>query len=67
LDHGTDGAQADVNGDVLLIAETRLLPQEEMSAAPPGTVLSRDENGVVVQCGDGPIQILAWNRVEAGL
>jgi methionyl-tRNA formyltransferase len=59
---GTDGARGDVDGQMLQIARTRLATQPEITAASPGTVLRRGAEGFVVQCGDGPIEILAWSR-----
>ena len=40
--------------------------QPGITATPPGTVLRRGGERIVVQCGDGPIEILAWSREEAG-
>ncbi|MBW3633556.1 MAG: methionyl-tRNA formyltransferase [Chloroflexi bacterium] len=63
---GTDWAEGDIDGAVLQIGTTRLLSPEETLTAVPGTVLQREGNGLVVQCGDGPIEIVAWNPVAAG-
>ena len=67
LGDGKDGARGEIEGEVLQIATTQLLPVEETHGASPGTILRRDGDRVVVQCGDGPIAIVAWSRLEAGL
>ncbi len=61
------GALGEVDCDLLQITKTRLLPDGVAGAAPPGTVLRRAGEGLVVQCGDGPIEIVAWSRPDAGL
>jgi methionyl-tRNA formyltransferase len=57
------GALADVAGERLVILKTRRLPGET-SAAAPGTVLRRDAEAgsFVVQCGDGPLEVVAFQR-----
>jgi len=57
------GALGEVDGDVLQITKTRLLPGEATGAL-PGTVLRRDGERLVVQCGDGPLELVAWGRSE---
>jgi len=66
LGDDTDRAQAELDGGVLQIVKTRLLPREAGAAA-PGTVLRRSEESRVVQCGDGPIEIVTWSDSEDGL
>ena len=56
------GAVGELDGDVLQITKTRLLPDEATSVLPPGTVLRRDGDRFVVQCGDGPLELVAWSR-----
>ena len=60
------GAFGEVDGEVHLVTRTRLLPanREAGSSAPPGTILRRDEEQLVVQCGDGPLALVAWDRVK---
>jgi methionyl-tRNA formyltransferase len=55
------GALSEIDGKTLQITKTRLAPDgpKDHAPAPPGTVLQRDGERLVVQCGDGPIEILA--------
>jgi len=57
------GALGEVDGQTLQITKTRLLPvqTEPREGVPPGVVVHRDGERLVVQCGDGPIEILAWS------
>jgi methionyl-tRNA formyltransferase len=56
------GALAEIDGETLLITRTRLVPDGPTpEPAPPGTVLRRDGECLIVQCRDGPIEILAWS------
>ncbi|MGD9858411.1 MAG: methionyl-tRNA formyltransferase [Thermomicrobiales bacterium] len=59
------GAFGVIDGDRMLITQTRL-PKEGAAplASPPGTVLDRTEDDVIVQCGDGPLTILEWSRTD---
>ncbi len=56
------GALGEINGELLQITRTRLIPAEsaEWQAALPGSLLHRDSERLVVQSGDGPLEILAW-------
>jgi len=57
------GALGEIDGETLQITKTRLVA-DGLSAhglAPPGTVVRREGEGLVVQCGDGPIEILSWS------
>jgi methionyl-tRNA formyltransferase len=58
------GALGEIDGETVQITRTRLLATEAATqgSAPPGTVLRRDGESLVVQSGDGPIEILAWTR-----
>ena len=58
------GALAELDGEPVQITRTRLLPDggDAVASAPPGTVVRRHGDTLVVQCGDGPLQILAWQR-----
>ena len=58
------GALGEIDGETLQITKTRLLAGRIHGAcpAPPGTVVQRDGERLIVQCGDGPIEILAWTR-----
>jgi methionyl-tRNA formyltransferase len=58
------GALGEIDGKTHQITKTRLLPPDShMRQAAPGSVLSRDGDRLVVQTGDGPIEILAWSPV----
>ena len=56
------GALGEIDGETLQITKTRLLPVESQPGEPivAGTVLRRDDERMVVQCGDGAIEILKW-------
>jgi methionyl-tRNA formyltransferase len=58
------GALGEIDGETVQITRTRLIANESetQGSAPPGTVLRRDGESLVVQSGDGPIEILAWSR-----
>jgi methionyl-tRNA formyltransferase len=62
------GALAEVDGETVQITRTRLLPAEPTPGEhfSVGTVLQRDDERLVVQCGDGPIEILAWSAFYPG-
>jgi methionyl-tRNA formyltransferase len=57
------GALGEIDGETLQITRTRLVPDglARQESAPPGTVLRRDGESLIVQCGDGPIEILDWS------
>jgi methionyl-tRNA formyltransferase len=57
------GALGEIDGETLQITRTRLVPAgtTKQDSAPPGTILRRDGECLVVQSGDGPIEILAWS------
>jgi methionyl-tRNA formyltransferase len=54
---GIMGPLTALDGARVRVKRTRLL--DERSNAPPGTILSRNGDELVVQCGDGPIRVLA--------
>ncbi len=56
------GAIGEVDGELLQIFRARLFlaDSEPGEPGPPGTVLHRDGERLVVQCGDEPLEILAW-------
>ena len=58
------GAFGRLDGETLQITKTRLLTTQSSpeSISVPGTILSRDGEPLVVQCGDGPLEIVAWTR-----
>lgn len=57
------GALGDIDGETVQITKTRLAPTGPTKQKPvqPGTVVRRDDESLVVQCGDGPIAILSWS------
>jgi methionyl-tRNA formyltransferase len=59
------GALGEIDGETLQITKTRLLPVESQPGEPivAGTVLRRDDERMVVQCGDGTIEILKWSPI----
>ena len=59
------GAIGELEGEPVTITRTRLL-DGTMDAAAPGTLLARHDESLVVQCGDGPLEILAWTRGGIG-
>jgi len=61
------GALGAVEGELLRITKTRPVPAAAVAPpAPPGTVLVRDRDRLVVQCGDGPLEVVAWDRADGG-
>ncbi len=59
------GAVGVVDGTTLQIVKTRLLPRPD-AAEPvpvPGTVLEQSPKLIVVQCGEGPLAIVAWHTL----
>jgi methionyl-tRNA formyltransferase len=57
------GAIGNVDNSPLTVIRTRLGNGAEPSPASPGTVLFRNDDRIVVQCGDGPIEIVEWETV----
>ena len=56
------GALGEIDGETLQIIKTRLVADGAMKqGAAPGTVVRRDGERLVVQCGDGAIDVLAWS------
>lgn len=62
------GAFGEVEGEVLRVVRTRLLPADGHAeeSAPPGSVLRRDGEAIILQCGDGPLELVTWNRLGSG-
>jgi methionyl-tRNA formyltransferase len=55
------GAFGDVDGERLLILRTRLGDADgHASGNAPGTVVAREDDSIVIQCGDGPLRIVKW-------
>lgn len=54
-------ALAVIDGQEVTVRRTRLLAGAlNGGAAAPGTVLRREDDGLVVQCGDGPLLVADW-------
>jgi methionyl-tRNA formyltransferase len=59
-DHGH--ATAELDGAEAIIRRTRLVAATpESDGAAPGTILRRDDEGLLVQCGDGPLLVVDWS------
>jgi methionyl-tRNA formyltransferase len=58
------GALGTVDGSPLTVIRTRLMNDGGPSSSSPGTVLSRSQERIVVQCGDGPIEITEWSAPD---
>ncbi|MEZ4521372.1 MAG: formyltransferase family protein [Thermomicrobiales bacterium] len=58
------GAFGEIEGRRSLITATKLTYQQSNHAA-PGTVLNRRDDGtLLVQCGDGPLEILEYEAID---
>ena len=56
------GAIGVVGGNALRITRTSLLSAApEAQRVAPGTVLERTDDRMVVQCGDGPLELVSWS------
>lgn len=62
----SDKAWARIDGEVIRVAQTRLLPEQGPSPSTPGTILHRNEERLVVQCGDGPLEIVTCRAAAPG-
>ena len=49
-----------INGVERQILKTRLMKSDAASSALPGTVLENNGDTMLIQCGDGPLQILRY-------
>jgi methionyl-tRNA formyltransferase len=58
----TDSAIGHVDGEALHIVRTRLVSEDRTtgSSVRPGTLLQRTADCLTIQCGDGPIDVIAW-------
>jgi methionyl-tRNA formyltransferase len=58
------GAFGEIDGQRVLITKAKPVYEPvEPSHAPPGTVLSRTADEILVQCQDGPLRIMRWEAV----
>jgi methionyl-tRNA formyltransferase len=61
------GATAEVGGSAIRILKSRLMPTPVTAHPPdPGAVLARDAGWLLIQCGDGPLQITEWREEPEG-
>jgi methionyl-tRNA formyltransferase len=58
------GAFGEIGGESYLIIRTQLVPDARDATATPGTLLEREGETMLIQCGDGPIRIRNWQTVE---
>jgi len=58
------GAFGEIDGTRTLIIKTHLVASNTTEGVPPGTLLDRSADRLMVQCGDGPLEILKWESVE---
>jgi methionyl-tRNA formyltransferase len=56
------GALASINGEEVVITRTRLMTGVDQvePTSTAGDVVQRHADHLVVQCGDGPIEVIAW-------
>jgi methionyl-tRNA formyltransferase len=54
----TRGALGEVDGLLTRVVKTQLVQQDGHAPAAPGTVLERNGETLLIQCGDGPLRIL---------
>ncbi len=60
------GAVGVVDGEALQITKTRLRPGPvDDREVPPGTLIARSDEHIVVQCGDGLLELVAWSPLAA--
>jgi methionyl-tRNA formyltransferase len=59
-----EGAYGIVAGERLLITRTRLLDADRHPGRVPGSVVHRDSDTIVVQCGDGQLELVSWSVPE---
>ncbi len=60
------GALAELEGERLCVFKTSLDVRGALPIAPPGTVLGREGDTCIVQCGDGPLRLTAVAPCESG-
>jgi methionyl-tRNA formyltransferase len=53
---GIAGPLSTLDGERVRVLQSRLVDAE--ADAPPGTIVARDDGGVLVQCGDRPIRVV---------
>ena len=58
---GIMGPLTTLDGERVRVLESRLVDAD--SSAEPGEIVGRDADGLLVQCGDGPIRVLRTEPV----
>lgn len=58
------GAFGVIDGQRCLITSTKLTYQNSNSAKPGALLERRDDGTLLVQCGDGPLEILEWQAAD---
>lgn len=58
------GAIAEIDDGSLMLRRTRLVREAAADAPVPGSVISRDIESIVVQCGDLPLDIIRWDVID---
>jgi methionyl-tRNA formyltransferase len=61
------GAVGQIDGRRIRVITTRLMDGTPNQTAEPGTVLARDDDAIVIQCGDAPLRIIRWKEEDAGI
>ena len=56
------GAIGSVDGTSFIVYKTRIERDFAADGAAPGSVLSRESDSILVQCADGPLRIVEWER-----
>ena len=55
-------ARGYLGGELVTLKRTRLVAGDGPPDAPPGTVLTRRDDAVLVQCADGPLLVVDWEQ-----
>lgn len=59
------GAIGQIDGRQLVITRARRLPGPASGVQPGSVIGQRRETSMVIQCGDGPLEILEWSELTA--
>lgn len=59
------GAVGEIDGQRVRVIKTRLLDRDDLPQADPGCVLTRENDTIVIQCGDRPLELLVWQEEPA--
>ncbi len=61
---GLFGAHTTLDGERVRVTKTQLVDGAGAADAAPGTILERDGETALVQCGDGPLRVVATEPAE---